>query len=131
MFSSSFDKAVSQFENAINQTMQYELIFLTQFKMLFILQLLLLPLIILLVITFIEYKRRLATSQLETIKKFRSKIPDYNKLNPIQRKAQEDIWIREMNPDEVYGKLITASVPRGLRWAGTALIIEVIVKLLL
>jgi len=69
--------------------------------------------------------------QRDTIKKFRSKITDYSKIAPVQRKAQEDIWISEIDVNDIYGKLVIASLPRGLKWAGSILVIEVIIRLLI
>ncbi len=104
---------------------------LIETKMMFMLSLLTLPVIFFLLISFIEYKKRLTLLQRDTVKKMRGKIPDYNKIAPVQRKAQEDLWIREIDVNDIYGKVIIASLPRGLKWAGSILVIEVIIRLLI
>jgi len=104
---------------------------LIETKMMFMVTLMMLPMVFFLVVSFIEYKKRLALLQRETVKKLRGKIPDYNKIAPVQRKAQEDLWINEIDVNDIYGKLIIASLPRGLKWAGSILVIEVIIRLLI
>jgi len=104
---------------------------LIETKMMFMVTLMILPMVFFLVVSFIEYKKRLALLQRETVKKLRGKIPDYNKIAPVQRKAQEDLWINEIDVNDIYGKLIIASLPRGLKWAGSILVIEVIIRLLI
>jgi ABC-type spermidine/putrescine transport system permease subunit I len=132
------EQQMTQMDQMINQAMgesakmmsQYNTV-LIETKMIFMLSLLILPMIFFLVVSFIEYRKRLALLQRDTIKKFRSKITDYSKIAPVQRKAQEDIWISEIDVNDIYGKLVIASLPRGLKWAGSILVIEVIIRLLI
>jgi len=132
------EQQMTQMDQMINQAMgesakmmsQYNTV-LIETKMIFMLSLLILPMIFFLVVSFIEYQKRLALLQRDTIKKFRSKITDYSKIAPVQRKAQEDIWISEIDVNDIYGKLVIASLPRGLKWAGSILVIEVIIRLLI
>ena len=132
------EQQMNQMDQMFNQAMgesakmmgQYNTA-LIETKMMFMVTLMMLPMVFFLVVSFIEYKKRLALLQRETVKKLRSKIPDYNKIAPVQRKAQEDIWISEMDVNDIYGKLIIASLPRGLKWAGSILVIEVIIRLLI
>jgi len=132
------EQQMNQMDQMFNQAMgesakmmgQYNTA-LIETKMMFMVTLMMLPMVFFLVVSFIEYKKRLALLQRETVKKLRGKIPDYNKIAPVQRKAQEDIWISEMDVNDIYGKLIIASLPRGLKWAGSILVIEVIIRLLI
>jgi hypothetical protein len=130
MPSNPFEEMLNQINgNYAQMTSQYNAL-IVETKIMFVLSLLTLPLVFFIIITFIEYKKRLRTLERETVKKMRAKIPDYNKITPVQRKAQEDLWISEIDVNEVYGKLIMASVPRGLKWASTILVSEVIIRLL-
>lgn len=126
----SFEQMLSQIDGNYSQMMNQYSALLVETKMMFILTLLILPLVSFILMSFIEYKKRVTLLQRETVKKMRAKYPDYNKLAPVQRKAQEDLWINEIDVNDIYGKLIMASVPRGLKWGGAILVLEVIIRLL-